>query len=87
MKHAADFGLTGNWNKATASKFSSAINQHINSLGIKIIYGSYRNQPAIHYLNPNTGLNVISRTNGQFWSGWKLTSEQLKHVLKHGNLQ
>jgi len=86
LKHAADFGLSGNWNKTAASKFSSEINQHINSPGIKIIQGTYRNQPAIHYLNPNTGLNVISRPNGQFWSGWKLGPEQLQGVLKDGRL-
>ena len=86
FKHAANFGVTGNWNKATASKFNSAINQHINSPGIKIINGTYRGQPAVHYLNPTTGLNVISRPNGQFWSGWKLSPEQLQNVLKHGDL-
>jgi len=86
LKHAADFGITGNWNKAAASKFSSAINQHINSPGIKIIQGTYKNQPAIHYLNPKTGLNVISHPNGQFWSGWKLGSQQLQGVLKNGTL-
>ena len=86
FKHAADFGVTGNWNKAAASKFSSAINQHINSSGVKIINGTYRGQPAVHYLNPNTGLNVISRPNGQFWSGWKLNTGQLQNVLQHGGL-
>jgi len=86
MKHAADFGITDNWNKAAAGKFSSTINQHINSPGIKVIQGTYKNQPAIHYLNPNTGLNVISRPNGQFWSGWKLGPQQLEGVLNNGTL-
>ncbi|MEM0938685.1 MAG: colicin D domain-containing protein [Bacteroidota bacterium] len=86
FKHAADFGVTGNWNKAAAGRFNSAINQHINSPGIKIIQGTYHKQPAIHYLNPKTGLNVISRPNGQFWSGWKLSPGQLQNVLQHGGL-
>jgi RHS repeat-associated protein len=86
FNHAADFGVTGNWNKAAAGKFSSAINQHINSPGVKIIHGTYHRQPAVHYLNPNTGLNVISRPNGQFWSGWKLSPEQLQNVMQHGGL-
>ncbi len=86
FKHASDFGVTGNWNKAAAGRFSSAINQHINSSGVKAINGTYHGQPAIHYLNPETGINVISRPNGQFWSGWKLNPEQLRNVLEHGGL-
>ena len=87
LKHAADFGITDNWNKAAASKFSSAINRHINSPDIKIIQGTYKNQPVIHYLNSKTGLNVISHPSGNFWSGWKLDSRQLNHVLTHGGLK
>jgi len=76
----------GNWNKAATGKFSSAINQHINSSGVLAIQGTYRGSPVIHYLNPNTGLNVVSSPNGQFISAWKLNSVQLLNVLKHGGL-
>ncbi|MDO6517797.1 colicin D domain-containing protein [Zobellia uliginosa] len=86
FKHAADFGVTGSWNKAAAGRFNSAINQHINSAGIKTINGTYRGQSVIHHLNPNTGLNVISNPSGQFISGWKLNPAQLQNVLKHGGL-
>jgi hypothetical protein len=86
FKHASDFGVSGNYNKANAGKFSSAINQHINSTGVQTINGTYRGQPVIHYLNPNTGLNVISSPTGQFISGWKLNSTQLQNVLQHGDL-
>jgi len=86
FKHAVDFGVTGNYNTVNAAKYSAAINQHINSPGIKIIQGMYRNQSAIHYLNPETGLNVILHSNGQFWSGWKLGTQQLQTVLKNGIL-
>lgn len=72
--------------QVSMGRFNSAINQHINSPGIKIIQGTYHKQPAIHYLNPKTGLNVISRPNGQFWSGWKLSPGQLQNVLQHGGL-
>jgi len=51
FKHASDFGVTGNWNKTAAGKFSSAINQHINAPGIKVIQGTYHKLPATHYLN------------------------------------
>ncbi|MBW3518755.1 colicin D domain-containing protein [Flavobacterium sp. NKUCC04_CG] len=86
FKHAGDFGVIGNYNKANAGKFSSAINQHINSAGVQTIQGTYRGQSVIHYVNPNTGLNVISSPTGQFMSGWKLNPAQLQNVLKHGGL-
>jgi Colicin D len=86
FKHAGDFGVLGNYSKANAGKFSSAINQHISSAGIQTINGTYRGQPVIHYLNPNSGLNVISSPTGQFISGWKLNPEQLQNVIKRGGL-
>ncbi|RYY72835.1 MAG: hypothetical protein EOO52_20275 [Gammaproteobacteria bacterium] len=86
FKHAVDFGVVGNYSKANAGKFSSAINQHINSAGVQTIKGTYRGQSVIHYLNPNTGLNVISSPSGQFMSGWTLNPAQLQNVLKHGGL-
>lgn len=86
FKHGKDFGVEGNYSKENAVKFGSAIIKHINSSDIKIIKGTYHKQPAIHYLNPNTGLNVIVKPNGQFWSGWKLSSSQLHNVLQHGGL-
>jgi RHS repeat-associated protein len=86
FNHAGDFGVVGNYSKANAGKFSSAINQHINSAGVQTINGTYRGQSVIHYLNPNTGLNVISSPSGQFISGWKLNPAQLQNVLKHGGL-
>ena len=86
FKHAGDFGVVGNYSKANAGKFGSAINQHINSAGVQTINGTYKGQSVIHYLNPNTGLNVISSPSGQFISGWKLNPAQLQNVLKHGGL-
>lgn len=35
-------------------------------------------------MDPQTGLNVIQKESGEFLSGWKLSEEQLKHVLKTG---
>lgn len=87
FKHAADFGISGNYSNANASEFCKAINRHINTLETKIINGTYKGLPAIHYLDIRTGLNVITHPNGQFWSGWRLSSEQLKHLFTHGALR
>jgi hypothetical protein len=55
-KHAADFGVTGPYNKANAARFSAAIHQHINSADTIRINGTYRGEAVTHYLNPSTGL-------------------------------
>jgi hypothetical protein len=86
FKHAADFGIQGNYNAANGAAFRSAINQHINSSGVQVIQGTYRGVPVTHYVNPQTGLNVMSNSAGEFLSGWKLSPQQLQHVLTTGNL-
>lgn len=86
FKHAADFGLEGNYNKENLNKFGQLIQDHMNSNEINIINGTYRGQPVTHYLNPNSGLNVITSPSGQFISGWKLNPDQLQNVLNHGGL-
>jgi hypothetical protein len=83
-KHATDFGVGGNYNKENAAKFDSAIKEHINSPDVKVIQGTYRGDPATSYVNPNSGLTVITDPNGNFV--WKLNRQQLDHVLESGNL-
>jgi len=86
FKHAHYFGIAGNYNKVNAAKFSSAINKHINASGVKKIKGTLHGKPVIHYLNPKTGLNVVSSRSGTFITGYKISSKQIKHVLKHGGI-
>jgi RHS repeat-associated protein len=86
-KHGADFGLTGNWNPRRAAEFSAAVNQHINSAGVRAISGSYRGVPGYtHYLNPQTGLNVVVDSAGEYVTGFRLGANQLNDVLTKGNL-
>jgi hypothetical protein len=88
FKHAADFGVAGNYSRANAANFSSAINQHINALGTEVIHGTYRNanNPVVFYLNRTTGLNVIATPSGQFISGARLTAPQVNDILTKGFL-
>lgn len=83
FKHARDFGVVGNYSKANAAKFSSALNQHINASGTQVIQGVYRNasNPVTFYLNPQTGLNVIASPAGQFISGAALSTAQVQGIL------
>ena len=64
QKHGADFGLKGNWNPGRAGDFSRAVNQHINDPAVRAITGTYRGNPVTHFVNPGTGLNVISGPGG-----------------------
>jgi hypothetical protein len=85
-KHAGDFGMVGNWNKSQAGNFFNALEDHMNAQNVRRIVGTYKRQPAIHYLDPNTGLNVVKKPNGEFWSGWRLGPQQLNGVLNNGTL-
>lgn len=87
QKHGADFGLTGNWSKARAAEFGEAVNRHINTPGIREIIGSYRGQSGFtHYLNPNTGVNVVVDSAGNYVTGYKLGANQLNDVITTGHL-
>ena len=88
FKHAVDFGVKGNYGKENAAKFSSAINQHINAPGTQVIQGTYLNagNPVVFYINPESGLNVISSPSGQFISGAALSPAQVHGILTKGFL-
>jgi hypothetical protein len=85
FKHAGDFGVSGNYHD-NGAKCGSAINEHVNSPDVKVIQGTYCDDPATLYVNPNTGLTVITDPKGNFVSGWKLSPQQLNHVLTNGKL-
>lgn len=86
FKHAGDFGVKGNYNQQNVAKLKSAIEKHVFDNESMPISGTYRGIKVTHYVNPQTRLNVIVDSTGQFHSGWKLNSAQLKHVLSTGKL-
>jgi Colicin D len=85
-KHADDFGVTGNANNAKLAEFQTAIEAHVRAPGTMAIPGTYRGLPVTHFVDPNTGLNVIRNAAGNFLSGWKLNPPQLQNVLGRGKL-
>jgi hypothetical protein len=61
--------------------------QHIADPATQVIQGTYRQtQVVTHYVNPNTGLNVMKDAAGNYLSGWKLNQMQLQNVLTRGSL-
>jgi hypothetical protein len=87
-KHAQDFGITGNWNKANAQLLEQAIQRHVSDPAIQRIRGTYKGTLAVtHYLDPATDLWVAVDAGGAFLAGWKLTPAQKTYLLSSGNIQ
>jgi hypothetical protein len=86
QKHAADFGVQGNWNPANAKQFRTSLENHVKDTANEVVVGRYHGAPALIHVNPVTGLAVVTDKGGAFISGWKLGAEQLRNVMAHGHL-
>jgi hypothetical protein len=86
FKHAVDFGVTGKYSRQQATMFERAIRAHVENETTLMIPGTYRDEPVTHFVNPQTGLNVMRDMQGDFVSGWRLTLVQLTNVLVRGSL-
>ena len=86
FKHAADFGVSGNYNLQTAAAFAAAIQAHVQKPGVQEIAGTYRREPVKHYFDPLTDLNIIVDAGDNFVSGWKLTSAQVVELTNTGDI-
>jgi hypothetical protein len=64
----------------------SRLVDHIDSPGTTRIVGTYRGQPAVHYVDPETGLDVVTTPNRGFWVAWQLGPAQVENVVERGNL-
>lgn len=88
MRHGKDLGIIGNYSKANAQRLAEIIAHHVRNPSTVMIKGTYRGtEKVIHYYNPHTEILVISRPNGQLWSAWKLSKDQIKNLFKTGNIQ
>ena len=83
FKHAHYFGVKVNWSPANEHKFLTAINKHINDEGTQVIEGAYRNSKSLvtFYLNPETGLNVLTTRKGELINATKLSPKQVNEIL------
>lgn len=85
-KHAAHFGVTGNWNKAAGEIFEKALEAHIRDRGTIVVEGSFRGERVTHFFNPRTSLNVMRRLDGELLGGWRLRPDPIHHLLRTGRL-
>jgi hypothetical protein len=75
-RHAMDFGIAGNRNNETLAQFRDALGNHVQNPNTETVVGRYTrlqgDDRVFHHYNPDTGLNVMQRPNGDFISGWGL---------------
>jgi Colicin D len=66
--------------------FERTMRAHVEDKTTLVIPGTYRGEPVTHFVNPQTGLNVMRDPQNAFVSGWRLTSVQLANVLTRRSL-
>jgi Colicin D len=86
FKHAADFGVTGKYSRQQATMFERAMRAHVKDETTLVIPGTYRGESVTHFVNPQTGLNVMRDAQAGFVSGWRLTPVRLANVLTRRSL-
>ncbi|HEV2474070.1 MAG TPA: colicin D domain-containing protein [Chthonomonadales bacterium] len=87
FKHAAQFGIEGDWSKSTAELFQEAIEQHIANAPVRIA-GTFRGTiPVTHYFDAETGLWAAVDRNGFLRAAWKLSPKQVKFLLSVPNVR
>jgi Colicin D len=86
FKHGADFGVMGKYSREQATMFERAMRAHVENETTLVIPGTYRGELVTHFVNPQTGLNVMRDAQNAFVSGWRLTPVQLANVLTRRSL-
>lgn len=86
FKQAHEFGVYGTANKHTLQKLRQALERHVKSPDTVVIRGSYHKQPSTHYFNKKNGLNIIRDKHGNLVGAWKLSEDQIFHIIKNGKL-
>jgi hypothetical protein len=59
---------------------------HVEAATTLMIPGTHRGEPVTHFVNPQTGLNVMRDAQNAYVSGWRLTPVQLANVLTRRSL-
>ncbi len=87
-KHGHIFGLPRNYSRQNGEAFKMAIRDHMKDPNTQVVKGTHRTtQKVTHYFNPKTRVNVMKDQNGEFVSAWRLSDDQIKHLLTSGNIQ
>lgn len=69
----------------TRADFLSRLVDHEGAPGTARVEGTYREQLAVHYVDPESGLDVVSTREG-FWAAWRLGPAQIENVILRESL-
>ena len=86
FKHAADFGISGNWNSQAAGTFQDVLQRFAHDPTNVMKSGTYHGEPATLIYNTGSNLCEVLRPDGTFWTAFRLGDEQLKNVIEGGSL-
>ena len=88
FKHAPDFGVRGDFNRAAARAFREAMETFIDREATMVKTGTMRGQSGevTFFLDPATRRCVATDDAGNFISGWKLSPKQLQELRERGHL-
>ncbi len=84
FRHAADFGITGSWNKATAVAYKNAIRNHFN-IATDVYKSTYRGQQVYVFINKATGIGAYTDLTGNFIGGWRFNLAQMNYHAINGS--
>ncbi|MFF5635437.1 putative T7SS-secreted protein [Streptomyces sp. NPDC012825] len=77
----------GNLNKANLQRFEESMREHMTAEETKIYRFNYRNQgQAVGFIDPSTQKMVMLRSDGKFWSAWRLADKQFEGIIDEGFL-
>jgi hypothetical protein len=83
LKHAKDFGCGDG---TTAAQFKSTLKRFIDAKSTYRKAGTFRGDPVSLFYDRSTRLVVITKRDGTFVSGWGMTKQAFRHLLKTGNI-
>ena len=79
-KHADVFGISSNYNKASAAELQRAMHDFVAAPSTVRIDGTWKKDPAIIYSNYDTHVTVVCHMNGTFRTAMTLREKQAWHL-------
>jgi uncharacterized protein YukE len=83
QKHAKVFGVSPNYNKASAAELERAMHDFVAKPSTVRIDGTWKKEPAIIYSNYDTRMTVVCRPDGAFRTAMTLGEKQAWHLWHH----
>jgi hypothetical protein len=79
-KHADVFGISQDYNMATAADLDRAMRDFVAQPSTVRINGTWQKEPAIIYTDYDTGTTVVCHTDGDFWTTITAQGRQFWHL-------